>query len=148
MTVIKENQEYFGSMIHEWTTEHKNVYVITGSQQGGSTIDQRVGRVAQVRLEAGDFGSDKVFLRHCDDSLVHHNNQSFWLIPDKFKSYLDKCFKDSFLDDSDKYDYTIGGKESEKGFIIKSKIKDGKTTPMRNINNAIKRSLSNLMEDQ
>lgn len=38
-TIIKENAEYVGSMIHEWLPEHQNAYVLTGWQQGGSTID-------------------------------------------------------------------------------------------------------------
>ncbi|KXX72751.1 hypothetical protein [Flammeovirga sp. SJP92] len=113
---LKENKEYFGKMIHNWTNEYKNKYVITGLQQGGANFDKRVGRVAQVRLEAGDFGSDNVLLRHCDGTLQQHTNQSFWLIPDKFTEYLNECFKDVYLDDSDKQNYTLEGQDSERGF--------------------------------
>jgi len=141
---IEENKEYFGSMIHNWTTDHKNKYVITGLQQGGACIDKRIGRVAQVRLEAGDFGSDNVLLRHCDDVLQQHTNQSFWLIPDKFTAYLDECFKDVYLDDSDKFEYTLNEENPEKGFIINSKVKDGESTPMRDVKRAINEKISEL----
>ncbi len=145
-TKLKEEQEYFGEMIHEWKPEHKNAYVITGFQQGGSTVDSRVGRVAQVRLESGEFGSDNVLLRHVDDSLTQHSNQSFWLIPAKFKAYLDECFKDAYLDDSDKFKYTLGGKEGAQGFIIASPIKDGESTPMRDIKSAICGKIADIIE--
>lgn len=141
---IKENKEYFGEMIHNWTDEHKNKYVVTGLQQGGSTFDNRIGRVAQVRIEAGDFGSDNVLLRHCDGVLQQHTNQSFWLIPDEFTEYLNKCFEGVYLDDSDKYDYTLNEGSPERGFIISSKVKEGESTPMREIKSAIHRKLSEL----
>ena len=141
---IKENKEYFGDMIHDWTNEHKNKYVITGLQQDDNNVDQRVGRVAQVRIGAGVFGSDIVLLRHCDDILQQHTNQSFWVIPDKFTGYLNACFKDAYLDNSDEYEYSLEVGSTEKGFIINSKIKDGESTPMRDIKNGIYRKLSGI----
>lgn len=135
---IEDNLEYFGDYISEWKQEYKNKYVITGFIQGKENIAQnRVGRLVQVRLEAGDYGSDCILLRHSDDVLTPHENQSFSLIPDKFKDYLDECFKDTFEDDADKISYTIQMKKRAKGFIVKSKIKKGQSTPMRNIKNLI-----------
>lgn len=128
----------------KWTREHKNKYVITGMQAGERSFRTRIGRVVQVRLGVGDFGSDNVLLRHYDNELRQHTNQSFWIIPDEFTDYLNKCFKDTFLDDSDSYEYTLsGGKFPEKGFIVESPIKDGESPPMRDIKNAIKTQLSN-----
>lgn len=147
MSKIKDDQEYLGEMIHEWKLEHKNAYVITGMQQGGAGIDNRVGRVAQVRLESGDFGSDNVLLRHVDDSLTQHTNQSFWLIPAKFKEYLDECFVDAYLDDSDKFEYTLGKIGGATGFIIPSPIKDGESTPMRDIKGAIYNKISDIISE-
>jgi len=147
MKKIKEDKEYFGKMIHKWDLEHKNAYVITGMQQGGNNVDKRIGRVVQVRIEAGDFGSDNVLLRHSNNNLVQHTNQCFYLIPDKFKVYLDECFEDVCMDDSDKYEYTLSGKQGMKGFIIPSPIKKGESTPMRDIKNAIYRKIVNIMED-
>lgn len=145
-TIIKENAEYTGSLIHKWLPEHQNVYVITGCQQGSSTVDTRVGRVAQVRLESGEFGSDNVLLRHIDDTLVQHSNQFFWLIPVKFKAYLDECFKDVYLDKADEVEYTLNGKEGAKGFIIPSPIKEGESTPMRDVKSAIFHSISKMIK--
>jgi len=145
MSKIKENKEYFGEMIHEWVLEHKNKYVITGLQQGGVGVDMRVGRVVQVRLESGDYGSDTVLLRHCNDLLQQHTNQSFWLIPDKFSSYLDECFTETYLDDSDETEYTLEqGIKPYKGFIKSSLIKENESTPMRDIKNAIYNKLSEM----
>jgi len=101
-TILKEESGYVGTLIHEWKPEYKNSYVITGIQVGSNSIDTRIGKLVQVRLEAGDFGSDLVLLRHVNDSLCSHANQTFWLIPSKYKPYLDECFKGVYLDDSDK----------------------------------------------
>lgn len=144
MIEIKEDKEYFGEYITEWKPEYENKYVITGQQQGFPGLERRIGRVAQVRLEAGEFGSDNVLLRHVDNVLMQHHNQSFWLIPDKFKSYLDECFKDVDMDNATECEYTIGEKLPEKGFIIQFKIKDGESTPMRDIKNAINDKLKDL----
>lgn len=143
---IEDNKEYFGKMINHWDNDLKNKYVTTGLIAGKENIaNNRVGRVAQVRLEAGDFGSDCVLLRHKDGSLVPHENQSFWLIPDKFKDYLDEIFKDVYLDDSDKYAYTLQGAKSENGFIIKSHLKDNESSPMRDIKEAISNKLNEIL---
>lgn len=53
-TIIENNfKKYFGEMIHEWSSIHKNEYVVTGMQQGKNDISNRIGRVVQIRLEAG-----------------------------------------------------------------------------------------------
>ncbi|MEC5166340.1 hypothetical protein RCH18_002079 [Flavobacterium sp. PL11] len=140
---IADNKEYFGKMIHNWTSEMKNKYVITGFIAGKENIaNNRVGKVVQVRIDAGDYGSDCVLLRHKDDTLTPHENQSFWLIPDKFNDYLDEIFKDVSEDDSDNYAYTLQGTRSEKGFIIKSTLKDDEPSPMRDIKKAILNKLN------
>ncbi|WP_407268764.1 hypothetical protein [Tenacibaculum maritimum] len=144
-TKIKEEIEYFGDIISNWKQEHKNKYVITGLQQGGTNVDKRIGRVVQVRIEAGHLGSDNVLLRHVDNILRQHTNQFFWLVPDKFTKYLDKCFKGVYLDDSDTITYTLNeGSDGEKGFIVASKIKDSESTPMRNIKAAINNKIEEI----
>lgn len=142
---IEDNEEFFGKIINNWTTELKNKYVITGFISGVENIaNNRVGKVVQVRLEDGDYGSDCVLLRHKDNTLSPHVNQSFWLIHDKFKDYLDEIFKDVYLDDSDEYAYTLQGTKSEKGFIIKSKLKDDESSPMRDIKKLITNKLNDI----
>ena len=67
-----------GSMIHERKEEHHNAYVYTGLHMVRDTYN-KIGIVVQVRLECGAFGSDKVFIRHCDGKLIVHENQAFFL---------------------------------------------------------------------
>lgn len=145
METIKDNEEFFGKYISIWKPEYQNAYVITGMIQGKECVaENRVGRVVQVRLEAGDFGSDCVLLRHRNDDLIPHENQSFWLIPEKFKAHLDECFEGVYADDANEEFYTIQGKDREKGFIIPSKIKKGQSTQMRDIKEAIGLKLEEL----
>lgn len=146
---IQDNKEFFGKQINQWTNDLKNKYVITGLIAGKENIaNNRVGRVVQVRLEAGAFGSDSVLLRHKNDDLIPHENQSFWLIPDKFTDYLDEIFKDAHIDNSDEDFYTIQGRDRERGFIIESKIKENQSTPMRDIKNAISNKLGEIISDK
>ncbi len=146
--MLKDNKEYFGESINKWGPEHKNAYVITGMISGKENIaENRVGRVAQVRLEGGDFGSDLVLLRHRNDILTPHANQSFYLIPDKFKAYLDEEFKNAHMDDSDADSYTLQGKESEIGFIIASPFGPDDSTPMRDIKEAIFGKIEEIIKD-
>jgi len=44
--------------------------------------EKRFGRLVQVRKGAGVCGSDRVIIRHWDDSLSCHENQSFHRITD------------------------------------------------------------------
>ncbi len=142
--IIKDNSEYldYKNMIHTWNSSHKNKYVITGPQLGRCTTDTRIGKVVQIRLEADDFGSDIVLLRHANDVLRTHENQCFWLIPDKFTEYLDECFKDAYVDDADSEQYSINcGNAPAIGFIIPSKIAKDESTPLRDIKSAISSKL-------
>jgi len=78
-----------------------------------------------------------VLLRQYDNVLMRHENQSFYRVSDKYQSDLDKLFEDTDKD-STEIEYTIANGECpETGFIIPSKIKDGESTPMRDIKNAI-----------
>jgi hypothetical protein len=128
--------------ISSFNETHKGRYVFTGIQQSENTVESRLGKVVQVRKEAGAFGSDIVLLRHSDDSLTSHENQSFYLIPKEFYSYLDAFFEGVCEDDADTQEYTLCKKQPEKGFIVPSKIASNEITPMRQIKEAILVSLS------
>lgn len=148
-----KQQEYSkgATYITEWTQEHKGKYVLTGMQMPNLDIiglDARIGKVAQIRLESGAFGSDCVVLRHCNDMLIPHENQAFWLIADEFIEYLDSVFKDTYADDADVYDYTLQGKFPFKGFIMPSPIKEGESTPMRNIKKSIKSKIDEILSNE
>ena len=133
-------KEYYGEMIHEWKDSDFGEYVITGMIAGENTPLSRIGKLAQIRLEAGDFGSNMVLLRQADGILRPHENQAFFRIPKKYRAEMDEFFKDvlrgAFYDKVGD-EYTLQGKFPEIGFIIPSKIKDGESTPMREIENKI-----------
>lgn len=135
--MIKYNEAYLGKLINDWKPEYKGAYIITGLQQGENTMLERIGKVVQVRKESGVYGSDTVLIRHSNDVLSEHQNQSYFLIPNDFHDYLDLHFKDTYSDDSDKNEYSINGEKIEKGFIIPSRIPETESTPMRDVKSAL-----------
>lgn len=141
--IIRENQEYYGGRILSWKDSDFNSYVITGPQAGRpNTPDVLIGRVVQVRLESGQFGSETVFLRHIN-SFTTHENQAYFRIPERFKEYLDDRFKDTELDKPN-IEYTMNGEDPKTGFIIPSPVPEGESTPMRDVTASIKRSISKM----
>ncbi len=137
-----------GKLINSFTENDFGKYVITGIQAGNQPMVKYLGRLIQVRLEAGDFGSDTVFLRHPDASLGTHANQCFFRVKEKYYKELDGIYTNMFdVDDADnpyEFEYTIAGEFPEKGFIVPSKVKEGETTPMRDIKGKIMNQLNNL----
>lgn len=129
-------------MKRDFTTEEFNSYIVVGFLPG-APIKIMVGRVVQVRNEAGAFGSNQIFIRCSDGSLQVHENQWFYKAPDKFIPRLNELFKD-VPDDEKNNTYSIQGKYKRKGFIIKSKVKEGQTTPMREVRSAIINKLSEM----
>jgi hypothetical protein len=91
-----------------------------------------LGRIVQIRQEWGQFGSNQIFIRCCDDRLQVHENQAFHFLPDHLAAEADQLFKDVDLDEPD-IPYSLQGKDRKKGFIIKSRVKQGSTTPMREL---------------
>lgn len=137
---IIKNAKY-QSEIHSFKESHFGKYVYTGL---GPPLNYRVGRLVQVRLEDGEFGSDNVLLRHYDDTLTQHSNQSFYIVSAEFKDELDILFKNTSVD-SIEIEYTKGnGIDPETGFLIPSKIGEDESTPMRDI----KRKLTHLISEK
>lgn len=133
-----------GDIIRNFTDADHGKYLITGLQAGNNGVDKYVGKIVHVRVEAGAWGSDIVFLRH-HNSLMMHENQCFFLVKEKYFTQLDELYKDIYKDklgDS----YIMNGAEGtrETGFVIPSKIKDGETTPLREVRKGIIDSLSKL----
>lgn len=116
---IVDKMSYVG-MINKWDDSHFNEYVITGIQAGPSNINRRVGRIVQVRLKEGAFGTALVFLRHPDGGLTTHENQSFVPLKGEDRKIVEQMFKDNNVcqDDPFNHEYTIAGKYPAKGFII------------------------------
>ena len=133
--------------ICKWKPTHKGAYVMTGPQQCLDPI-RKIGRVVQVRLKSGAFGSDTVLLRHADGMLVVHENQWFYTIPDQLKEEIGELYKDlDISDDADENEYTLSkNKEPRKGFIIPSELPEGTVTPMDRVKNAIKQEIAIKLE--
>ena len=77
-------------------------------------------------------------MRRIDGALARHENQCFFKIKEEFNKELEELFEDTlgFVDD-DETEYTLGQKSPETGFIINSKVKDGETTPMRDVKDKV-----------
>jgi hypothetical protein len=135
----------YDNPIHVFMDEDFGKYLLTLL---GPPKKYMVGKVVQIRLEAGHFGSDMVLMRHFDNTLVRHENQSFYKIDEVFTKELNKLFSDVDKD-SPEITYTIeNGELPEKGFIIQSKIKDGESTPMRDIKNALVNKIAEIIEKE
>lgn len=146
--IYKEVQSMIQSMklpmVRDFVESDFNKYIIVGFQPFLPTKSM-IGRVVQVREEWGCFGSNQVFIREFDGNLQCHENQWFYKVPDSFIKDLDEIF--------DEYDvknrtYSLKGKQKRKGFIIKSKVKEGETTPMREVRSEIMKHLDILNHKQ
>jgi hypothetical protein len=127
-------KDRYDNKINEFKDSDFGQYVLTWL---GPPKEYMIGKLVQVRLEAGEYGSDMVLLRHADNVLMRHENQSFYRIDSKFYPELDILFKDINKDSIDT-EYTIaGGEQPKTGFIIPSEIPDGQSTPMRDIYAAV-----------
>lgn len=102
-------------------------FVTTGAQVGnlGSSKDKVAyfGRIAQVRKLAGSFGSHLLILRHPDNKLRTHENQSFYRVNLGWLPEVEKMYKKIPKEDY-RYNYTIAGKYPERGKIIEPKKSD------------------------
>lgn len=141
--IYKEIRSIELPMVRDFDESDFNKYIVVGFQPSLPTKSM-IGRLVQVREEWGCFGSNQIFIREFDGQLQCHENQWFYKVPDSFKPRLDEIFKDGFLDTKNIV-YSLRGKQKRKGFIIKSKVKKGESTPMRDIKVAINHELSKLL---
>lgn len=130
-----------GDIIHKWSEIDFGTFVSTGIQVGTINPLMYVGRIVQVRLEAGEFSSDLVLIRYADGTLGSHENQCFFRVKDEFIPELKTMFKDSFEHDSPSIEYSICNRLPKTGFIIPSPFGPSDHTPMRDI----REKLSNLL---
>ena len=128
-TIVKDTVYYYDPIGRHYEA-NKNKYVVCGMLFCENKI--KVGKIVQVRLEAGEWGSDIVLLRNYDGSLTRHENNSFYLIPKRYHKKLDELFKD-VGEESYSQPFTLGSEYPETGFLIQSKIPEGESTPMRNV---------------
>jgi|ERR1700741_1344768 len=125
--------------VREFEEKDFNTYIIVGFLPN-APINMMVGRIVQIRMEAGAFGSNQIFFRQYDNKLMIHENQWFYRVPEKYISELNDIFKDAYLDEPN-LTYSLRHEDPENGFVVKSKVKEGETTPMREVKKDIKEAL-------
>lgn len=84
-------------------------------------IERFVGFCVQVRRKTGAFGSDQVFLRHADGTLVVHENQAFCRLTAEQVERLRPAYDPDSLPDTE--DYTHGYEYrgvTEVGYVIEN----------------------------
>jgi hypothetical protein len=70
-------------------------------------------------------GEEAVLIRHLDDNIQFHVNQSYYTVQEKYIEELEEIFKDVHVNDKDD-EFTIQGKEPEVGFYISERTEDEK----------------------
>ncbi len=84
------NQEaYFGAYLAPVT-----------SAMFGVTDKWCIGRLIQIRKNAGAFGSDMFTLRLVNGGITPFENESFWIIEVEYKTRLDELFEPSIVCDN------------------------------------------------
>ncbi|QCT21812.1 plasmid protein [Jejubacter calystegiae] len=103
-------------------------FVVTGPNFNGN--QGRVGYCVQIRVSVGQFGSDMVFLRHADGSLVIHENQCYIAMSEEQESLARSVFIVSPECEEYELGYSDCLKVHEVGFIIEnSKSRGTPDTP-------------------
>jgi hypothetical protein len=110
-------------------TDHRNLislsghpsqgqFVVTGPQPWARSKVTMVGFCVQVRLRCGQFGSDMVFLRHADGSLITHENQCYYALGEEQVAIARHTF--TMLPDDEDYTqgYRCANKVHERGFVV------------------------------
>lgn len=142
---IMKSTNLYRNMIHSFNESDLNRLVVIGMNNCSRYVDM-IGKVVQVRLEAGAFGSDSVFLRRADGSLGNYENQSFHpLSGDELKKAME-MFTDVEIDTE--LTFTICNENEKTGFIVPSEVSEGQSTPMRDIKNALMCKIAETLEDK
>lgn len=83
-------------------------------------FDNQFGRVVQIRLGCGQFGSNMYLIRKTNGKLITAENVSFRKIPAEFLEEVKKGFltDESYEDDGILSGYSIYNEYCEVGFII------------------------------
>ncbi|KWU19154.1 hypothetical protein [Burkholderia cenocepacia] len=95
-------------------------FVVTGMQQGERRVEKHIGFCVQVRVGRGQFGSDMVFLRHPDESLTTHENQSFYVMTAEQETLARQIFSQLPEDEDFTGGYRCCDKIHEVGFLVEN----------------------------
>lgn len=79
---------------------------------------KKVGRLLQVRKNAGAFGTDSIFIRTMDGGIECWENQSFYSVHPDCADYFHKLFEETPIDPPNS-EYSINQKHKASGFIVK-----------------------------
>lgn len=95
--------------------------VVTGYHRTPDTLSY-LGRVVQIRVGWGAFGSDLVLIRHPDEVLRAHANQCFWkLCAEDARTILQRYYSPELLAfDNDTIEYFADG-IGKTGFVVRDK---------------------------
>ncbi|MFA5409297.1 MAG: hypothetical protein WC343_11055 [Bacilli bacterium] len=93
--------------------------VVTGYHHAPDNLSY-LGRVVQIRVGWGAFGSDLVLIRHPDEALRAHENQCFWkLCEEDARTLLQRYYPPDLLAlDNDTIEYFAGG-IGKTGFVVR-----------------------------
>jgi len=116
----------------------------------GIPVERQICRVVQIRKEAGQFGSDKFFVRHADRSLLVWENQHFYKVKEKYISQIETVYNqhDAIEVDDDKPDVGyrgVGEEDFVLGFIVPSPYPADHVTPMKAVQAGIKEKISEII---
>ncbi|HDH0371879.1 TPA: plasmid protein [Klebsiella variicola subsp. variicola] len=106
----------FERMISYDSTPSQGQFVVTGPNFQGN--HSRVGYCVQIRKRVGQFGSDMVFLRHANGSLIVHENNCYCAMDSEQEELARAVFE--VLPDDEDYElgYSDCAKVREVGFLI------------------------------
>lgn len=127
-----------GAYKHSFNENDYGKYLIPCFAEMLVPLKQSVCRVVQVRKEIGAFGSDLVFVRCQDGTLMPWENQSFFEVRSEYIQELNNLFAEvNEWDDTDEakemgYRYP-GNPEFVSGFIIQSPYPEDHITPMKQV---------------
>lgn len=94
--------------------------VVTGLQADRRDPERQIGFCVQIRRKRGQFGSDMVFLRHTDGSLVTHENQGFFLMTAEQETLARPLFVELPEQEDYSHGYSCCNKVREVGFVIEN----------------------------
>lgn len=143
-----------GDMILDSSEYNHGDLVITAyADLLGIPVDRQIGRLVQIREEAGAFGSDLFLIRNAEGTLSAWENTHFYRVKDKYtKAIMDIYEKyDNIQSDNSEEGRNMGYRVYEedkyvKGFLIPSSREDGYVSPTKAIKESIKGAIKELIK--
>ena len=93
-------------------------FVVTGPMFGR---EPAIGYIVQVRKKWGEFGSDSMYIRESDGSMMAHSNQSIWKLNQATTKEILPLFENTPEEekaDNPDLEYSLRGQFKRGGFLI------------------------------